>query len=310
MITYRELSSLSKDLGFSAKALYAVSYHRHSHYHQTKIPKANGEFRELYVPDAFLKAIQRRIVDRLLAYEEVSPYATAYRIGGSTLANAAPHVGQPVLLKMDIRHFFDNIIYPLVKEKAFPSERYSEQNRILLTMLCMFKDSLPQGAPTSPAISNIIMRDFDNVVGTWCMSQKITYTRYCDDMTFSGDFDPSAVILLVKSELRKMGLFINDKKTTIVRDGQKKIVTGIVVNEKPNVSTNYRRKLRQELYFCQKYGISAHLAKSGMNVPIEQYLKKLLGRVNHVLQVTPDNEKMLRYRLWLLSQMHNDRKSL
>ena len=252
MIIYRELSSLEKDLGFSAKALYGVSYHRWKHYRKTKIPKGNGEFRELSVPDEFLKTIQRRIADRLLVYEEISPFATAYRPGGSTLVNAAPHVGKPVLLKLDIRHFFDHIIYPMVKEKAFPAERYSEANRILLSLLCIYKDALPQGAPTSPAISNIIMREFDNTVGTWCLSKGITYTRYCDDMTLSGSFAPHDVIQFVNDELGKLGLFLNDKKTVVLRDGQKKAVTGIVVNEKPNVSAAYRRKLHQELYFCQK----------------------------------------------------------
>lgn len=307
MITYRELSSLTKDLGFSAKALYSVSYHRYSHYHKTQLPKGNGEYRELCVPDDFLKTIQRRIAERLLAYEEISPFATAYRFGGSTLENAVPHVGQPVLLKMDIRHFFDHIIYPLVKEKAFPTDRYSESNRILLTMLCMFKDTLPQGAPTSPVISNIIMKDFDNTIGSWCMSREIAYTRYCDDMTFSGDFEPTEVIKLVAYELRKMGLFINDKKTTVVRDGQKKIVTGIVVNEKPNVSAEYRRKLRQDLYFCQKFGVAEHMRRTGIAISEEQYIRRLLGKVNHVLTIAPDNPEIHQHKKWLFQQLQSNK---
>ena len=301
MIVYRELSSLAKDLGFSARALYGASYHRHKHYHSAKVPKANGEFRKLYVPDEFLKAIQRSIAANLLAYEEVSPFATAYHFGGSTMANAAPHTGKPVLLKLDIRHFFDHIIYPLVKDKVFPAERYSESNRILLTMLCMYKDALPQGAPTSPAISNIVMREFDNTVGQWCLDRGITYTRYCDDMAFSGDFEPRVVVQLVKSELCKLGLFLNEKKTVAVRDGQKKIVTGIVVNKKPNVSAEYRRRLRQELYFCQKYGVVEHIRKLGLNMTAEQYTAQLLGRVNYVLQVSPGNEEMQRYKAWLIA---------
>lgn len=142
-----------------------------------------------------------------------------------------PHVGKPVLLKLDIRHFFDHIIYPMVKEKAFPAERYLDANRLWLSLLCIYKDALPQGAPTSPAISNIIMREFDNTVGTWHLSKSITFTRYCDDVIFSGDFETREVIRFVKDELGKLGLFLNDKKTVALRDGQKKSVTGIVVNE-------------------------------------------------------------------------------
>lgn len=307
MIIYRELSSLEKDLGFSAKALYGVSYHRYKHYHPAKVPKGNGEFRELCVPDELLKTIQRRIAERLLAYEEISPFATAYRPGGSTMVNATPHVGKPVLLKLDIRHFFDHIIYPMVKGKAFPAERYSEANRILLSLLCIYQDALPQGAPTSPVISNIIMREFDNTVGTWCLSRGITYTRYCDDMTFSGDFEPRDVIWFVKDELGKLELFLNDKKTVVLRDGQKKAVTGIVVNEKPNVSAAYRRKLRQELYFCQKYGVDEHIRRLGLDVSAAQYTMQLLGRVNYVLQITPDNAEMWQYKQWLMRESNIDR---
>ena len=302
MIVYRELSSLEKDLGFSVRALYAASYHRNSHYRHTKIPKENGEYRELCVPDEFLKSIQRSIASNLLAYEEISPFATAYRLGGSTLVNALPHVGKPVLSKLDIRHFFDNIIYPQIKEKVFPAERYSEAIRILLTLLCMYRDALPQGAPTSPVISNIIMKNFDNMVGSWCINRNIAYTRYCDDMTFSGEFAPHEVIFFVKQELRKMGFFLNDKKTVAVRNGQKKIVTGIVANEKMNVSATYRRKLRQELYFCKKYGVEEHIRSLGLEISASAYIMQLLGRVNYVLQITPENLEMQEYRAWVLQQ--------
>ncbi len=303
MITYRELSSLTQDLGFSAKTLYAVTSHQSRHYHQVLIPKTDGNQRELFVPDKLLKSIQRAIAEKLLAYEPISPYATAYRPGSSPMVNAAPHVGKPTLLKLDIRQFFDHVIYPLVKNKIFPAERYSEANRILLTLLCVYRDALPQGAPTSPVISNIILKEFDNAVGFWCLARGITYTRYCDDMTFSGDFDPQAVKQFVKVELRKLGLFLNDKKTVVARKGQKKIVTGIVVNEKPNVSAAYRRKLRQELYFCRKFGIEEHIKKTGQNVAVSLYTKQLLGRVNYVLQVNKENREMQEYKRWLVSQL-------
>ena len=303
MIIYRELSSLEKDLGVSAKMLYTLSNQRYRHYHNVKIPKGNGEFRELSVPDAFLKTVQTRIAQNLLALEPISPYAKAYRPGGSPLKNAEPHVGKPVLLKMDIRQFFDHIIYPVVKEKVFSAEKYSEANRVLLSLLCVHKDALPQGAPSSPAISNIIMRDFDNTVGAWCSQRHIAYTRYCDDMTFSGDFDPKEVKLFVKAQLRQLGFFVNDKKTVVSRDGQKKTVTGVVVNERPNISAAYRRKLRQELYYCKTYGVYSHMTRIKASTSEETYLRQLLGRVNYVLSVDPLNEEMNGYKNWLQKQL-------
>ena len=178
MITYRELSSLEIDLGYSAKMMYSLSNSIRTHYHEASIPKGNGEYRKLYVPDEELKVLQKRIADIILARVEISPYATAYRVGGSPLKNAAPHVGHELLLKLDIRHFFDKITYALVRTYAFPSNVFSDSNSTLLATLCCYRDCLPQGAPSSPAISNIIMRDFDNVVGAWCSERNISKDTY------------------------------------------------------------------------------------------------------------------------------------
>lgn len=303
MVVYRELSSLEKDLGVSAKMLYTLSNQLHRHYHNVKIPKGNGEFRELSVPDEFLKAVQTRIAQNLLAYERISPYAAAYRPGGSPLRNAQPHVGKETLLKMDIRHFFDHIYYPMVKAKVFTADKYSESNRVLLSLLCVHKDALPQGAPTSPVISNIIMRDFDDVVGSWCKERKITYTRYCDDMTFSGSFDPKVVKTFVKEQLKITGFYVNDKKTVVARNGQQKNVTGIVVNERPNTTAAYRKKLRQELYYCKTYGVYSHMQRTQVNVTEDTYLRQLLGRVNYVLSVDPLNEEIQSYKRWIKTQL-------
>lgn len=183
MIIYRELSSLEQDLGISAKTMYAVSNNLGKHYHTVKLPKKNGGYRELSVPDPLLKSIQKQITNTLLVHMPVSRYATAYCYGSSTLRNAKHHIGKRVVLKLDILHFFDSIRYSTVKDAAFPSKIYSEPLRILLTMLCYYKDVLPQGAPSSPAITNIIMFSFDEHLGQWCRERNIAYTRYCDDMT-------------------------------------------------------------------------------------------------------------------------------
>ena len=299
MIVYRELASLTRDLSFSTRTLYSVSRRIDKHYRPASLPKKNGERRELQVPDRLLKAIQTRIYERLLSLEPVSPYATAYRPGCSVKRNALPHIGQPVLLKLDIRQFFDHAIYSLVKEKAFPSDRYSEQNRVLLAILCTFRNALPQGAPTSPAISNLILKDFDDAVGEWCRRRRIAYTRYCDDMTLSGDFDPKTVIALVSAELKKLGFFLNHGKTVVARDGRQQKVTGVVVNEKLSVPALYKRTLRQELYYCKKYGIASHLSRKGVSMPPERYRQALLGRVRYVLSVEPENAEFAAYLRFL-----------
>ena len=303
MIVYRELSSLERDLGVPASTLYAVSNALEKHYHTVSLPKPDGGCRVLSVPDPLLKMIQRRIVRVLLAPMPVSPYAMAYRYGAGTVRNAALHAGRPAVLKLDIRHFFDSILYASVKEAAFPAEIYGEPLRILLTILCYYREGLPQGAPSSPAISNLVMRTFDDEAAAWCRRRAIRYTRYCDDLTFSGTFEPEAVIAFVREQLRKRGFFLNEKKTVFVPAGQRQVVTGIVVNEIPNAPAEYRRELRQELRFCRKFGVADHMARLGIPGTEEQYLHRLLGRVNYVLQITPEKPEFLQARDWLLQQL-------
>ncbi len=303
MVVYRELSSIEADLGIPARTLYRLSNNIGKHYREKKIPKSDGTVRLLSVPDEILKKVQRSIAEKLLAYEPVSLYAKAYRIGGSVISNAAPHVAKEKILKLDIYHFFDSISYSSVKEKCFPAEKYAEKIRILLAMLCYHGESLPQGAPTSPIISNIILRDFDIEVGRWCSERKIFYSRYCDDMTFScdGDFDGAEVTAFVKQKLGVLGFILNDKKTRLLKKGDKKTVTGIVVSEKLNASKEYRRTVRAEIHYCQKFGVEEHLSRSANALADNpsKYLASLMGKVNYVLQITPENKEFLEYKEYL-----------
>ena len=300
MIIYTELSSLERDLGIQAKTLYAVSNNLSKHYRKVNLPKKSGGCRSLSIPDPPLKTIQKRITDVLLVHMPVSKYAKAYGFGCSTFRNAKPHVNKQVVLKLDILHFFDNIRYTTVKDLVFPEKIYAEPIRILLTMLCYYKDALPQGAPSSPVITNIILYEFDEQVGQWCKDRKITYTRYCDDMTFSGNFEPAEVIAFIQKTLRNRNFLLNEQKIHIQYAGQQQVVTGIVVNEKLSIPANYRRKLRQELYYCQKFGIAAHLKQIQSSIPEETYRRQLLGKINYVLQVHPKDSDLLSAKKWLI----------
>ena len=295
MIVYKELASIEQDLGFSARTLYGLSNHLEKHYHNVFIPKSDGSKRKLSVPDLILKRVQKSIADNILVQFPVSRYAKAYKVGSSVQRNAQPHIGKKKLLKLDIEGFFDHILYSQVKDIVFCEEKFAEPIRILLTMLCYYKESLPQGAPTSPAITNIIMFDFDETVGAFCNKKNIAYTRYCDDMTFSGDFDEGEVITFVKKELFKLGLFLKNRKTVVVPASKRQTVTGIVVNEKLNITKEYKRNIRQEMYYIQKFGMDEHLNKLGISDK-RGYLLSLKGRISFVLQTIPNNREFVEYR--------------
>ena len=166
---------------------------------------------------------------------------------------------------------------------------------MLLTNLCTLNDHLVQGAPTSAYISNLVMRDFDENVGRFAEKFDISYTRYSDDMTFSGEFEPSIIIRKVRQELCKLGLRLNDKKTVVIKNSTCQKVTGIVVNKKMQVSLKYRKKIRQEIYYIKKFGLNEHLNRLNIKNS-EKYLNSLLGRILFVVQVDPNNQEFRNYK--------------
>lgn len=293
--------------------LYGLSNHIESHYHKTSVRKKDGTLRYLSVPDGLLKKVQRNIVRHILNGYSVSPYATAYKKGGSVKDNAASHLGQPVLLKLDISDFFGSILFYQVYSAAFPAKYFPPAAAVLLTNLCCYKERLPQGAPTSAPISNLVMKPFDKSMGQWCQERGITYTRYCDDMTFSGDFDVIPVKNKVRGYLDAMGFVLNEKKTRVERAGGRQLVTGLSVNEKVQTTACYRRQLRQEIYYCKKFGIDAHLnrhfGEGKKYIPWEvppskkQYLQGLLGRVDYVQFINPSEQGFAEDRRWLLDEI-------
>ena len=304
MIVYTQPETLARDLEIPAATLFGVSFHLDRHYRRVTLPKRGGGVRTLSVPDPILKKIQRRILRVLLFHRPVSPYATAYRPGIGLRVNALPHCAQQGVLQLDILHFFDSVRYQQIKDIVFPEEVFSEKLRVLLSCLCYCRDGLPQGAPTSPAISNILLRDFDFAVGSWCDAREIRYTRYCDDLTFSGSFDPKDVIRMVSDALWREGFVLNARKTRFHGAGQRQTVTGVVVNDRPRLDAPRRRALRSELYYCRKYGVADHLAHTGDPRTAGCYLSSLLGRLDFALSLSPEPQ-LADGRAWVLEQLKN-----
>ena len=188
------------------KKNYILSNNIERNYKKYEIPKRDGSKRVIYEPSYFLKCVQRNILNNVLEGFKISKYATAYVKGKSIKDNALPHLGKKILLKLDIKDFFNDISFMDVYNRCFLEEYFPRGVRILLTYLCTYNEFLPQGAPTSSYISNLVMRDFDEEIGSFCEKNNISYTRYSDDMTFSGNFGVKSVIYKVKAELKKIGI--------------------------------------------------------------------------------------------------------
>lgn len=235
-------------------------------------------------------------MNHILYGRTISKYATAYQRGISLKENALSHVGKKIILKLDILNFFDSISFMNVYSACFPIAYFPKEIGMLLTYLCTYCERLPQGAPTSPYISNLIMREFDEKLGKWCCAREISYTRYSDDMTFSGDFSPSEVISYVGKLLSRLGLELNKDKIHVIKESRQQNVTGIVVNQKIHTGTKYRKRIRQEIYYIKKYGIDSHLNRIGYDLSKDKYLNSLYWRILFVLQINPDDKEFRSYQ--------------
>ena len=281
------------------KTIYSISNNIEKNYKIYKIKKRNGKYRTIYEPNLILKQIQKQILNNILNNKSISKYAKAYHKGIQLKDNAIPHINKEMILKLDIKDFFENISFLDIYNSCFPIEYFPKSVGMILTYLCTYDNHLTQGSPTSAYISNLVMKEFDEELGNWCNLRNISYTRYSDDMTFSGAFNPNELIAKVRKMLYKLGLELNNDKIHIVYKSSSQNVTGIVVNEKMQVNVKYRNKIRQEIYYIKKFGLSSHLKKCDINIDSKRYLNILYGRVLYVLQINENDKEFIKYRQFI-----------
>ncbi len=141
------------------------------------------------------------------------------------------------------------------------------------------------------------MKDFDERVATYAKEKKIRYTRYADDLTFAGEFNPHHLINRISDWLYEEGFSLNPQKTRVAYKNTRQEVTGIVVNSHMQVSKYTRKKIRQEVYFIKKYGLDSHLAK--IEETRQHYLNHLLGKINYACYINPKDKEMHEYYLYI-----------
>lgn len=291
-----------------------------------EFPKKSGGTRQICVPSLPLKRIQRGILPLLSGGE--FRYATAYTAGKSVRDNALPHLGQPLVVKLDICDFFGSVTFQQVfqaidralensllagRHYLNADDRASVENKnynsvlsFYFARLCTRGGALPQGAPTSPLLSNLVFAPLDEIIGGYCEKRRIAYTRYSDDMTFSGSFNPLSLIGFVRHILASNGFELNDGKTKILNRGCRRKITGAVVNEKLQAPREYRRGIRQEMYYIQKYGLEGHLSRRKVKAEPQKYRNSLLGRIGFVLQLSPGDTEFQQYKNWIADNMSSN----
>lgn len=279
----RHLAAL---LGFEHSYVLAAANRPLHFYRRFYLAKKSGGHRCIDSPARNLKEMQRWILDWILAKMPVHSRAMAYRPGLSIKDNAREHLGKDRVLRVDIAGFFPAITFRMVY-KVLAKAGYSRPVTTLLSRLCTYGSSLPQGAPSSPALSNLVFLPIDRRLAGYAAKKGLSYSRYADDLIFSGDFEPKATICFCRRVLAECGFTVNERKLQVMRPHQRQTVTGLVVNERLNVSRTLRRQIIQEAHYIGLYGLRSHLERTCHGLE-EEYLQTLQGRALFALSINPE----------------------
>lgn len=311
------LKHLAEYLGTVYFDMCKLIRYRDGYYSYFLIKKKNGGKRRIVVPYNNLKMIQRWILDEILEKENVHPCCKGFVKGSSTLGNAKVHVGKKYIRKYDLKDFFESIdvrrVYGIFKGIGYSPAVSYDLASLCTIRICDEKFEamspckkhwfghlnavlypvLAQGAPTSPALSNLICRKLDERMEKYAIKNGLQYTRYADDMTFSGDdlskLPKTAFVMRI---LEEEGLKLNHKKTGTYGRNSRQEVTGVMVDgDKPRVPQKFKRQIYRHLYFCKKFGPWKHFAYAMPGVGHAR--QWLYGKIFYVKAIEPDEGKKM-----------------
>lgn len=241
-------------------------------YRTFHIPKKSGGVREILAPNSELKTAQDKLNQILQLVYTSKPSAHGFIPGRSIVSNARAHEKQRYVLNLDLKDFFPSINFGRVRGmfRAFPYY-LTDEAATVLAQICCVNNQLPQGAPTSPIISNMICSKMDAQLQHLAKKHRCFYTRYADDLTFSTSLRLFPIALAKVSSvtgqievgdelnriIRENGFEINIKKVRLQLENRRQEVTGLTVNKFPNVRRRYIRQIRAMLHAWEKFGLKA-----------------------------------------------------
>ena len=279
------------------------------HYVRYAVPKRGGKGeRVILAPRRELKALQRKVLEGIVAQVPVAVTTHGFVTGRSTLTNAREHAGKMVVLKLDLKDFFPSVTFRRVRG-LFAALGYCYAVSTTLALLCTEYDRQPferdgeryfisigprylvQGAPSSPGLANLVAWRLDRRLAGLAAKRGFTYTRYADDLTFSGD-DAEAAVRLGTAARRVIAdekFTVNVGKTRLQRRGGRQTVTGLVVNEVPSTPRELRRRLRAILHNAARDGLDAQNREGRDN-----YAAYLRGMIAYVGSANSQHGEALR----------------
>ncbi len=271
----------------SAKELHYFSRKKDSKYFHFSIPKKDGTLRPISAPVKRLKKYQRLINVLLTILYEPHKCAFGFVPGKNIVDNARKHLSKKFVYNIDLEGFFPSIKFRRVK-LALSSEPFNligekEPLAFIIANICCANGCLPQGAPTSPTLTNIICQRLDKKLSRFAKEHKATYSRYADDITFSSfrEIFNDEFKKVLNAIITEEKFVINEKKVRLQTRGERQSVTGIVVNTKSNLSKTYINRIRFWLYIWKKFGYESASKRfindyNGKIKPIDYIHKKSL----------------------------------
>lgn len=286
-----DFSHLAKLFGMKKEILSSIIFKSSSFYYNFEIPKRNGDLRQISAPYPVLLNAQRWIYENILIQLPLHESSKGFMKNVSIADNAKEHLNHTYLLKMDVKNFFPSIKMNRVIS-IFRNLGYTKKISFYLSSICCLDQELPQGAATSPVLSNIIAKRLDYRLNGFAIKFDLKYTRYADDFTFSGVLLPIRLITYIESIVKEEGFVINKSKTKLLKANKQKIVTGISISSgKLTIPKKAKREVRKNVHYILSKGLFEHQKHINSYDPI--YLERLLGYLYFWYSVEPENSFVL-----------------
>ena len=269
-----EIQVIEQELKLSFQKLEEYANDVASLYYIFPINKGNNKKRWISAPKKELKHVQNILLHSFLYKAPAHSCAHGFVPQRSIVTNARPHIRQKWVANFDIHSFFPSTKIKSVCRTLQKNFDFSEELNSLLANLLTLKGELPQGAPTSPHLANLIMWDVDTRLQDYSKEHQLTYTRYADDLTFSGCNIPRTIQNDISEILSPFGYKLAYKKSKILGQHKRQMVTGLVVNEKLHLPRPIRKKLRAIIHDIKKNGMEHALGRSDLN------FDQLLGHIS------------------------------
>lgn len=288
-----------------------------------EIPKKNGGFRTISAPTKFRESLQRKLLPVLQSAYRLSPHVHGFVSNRSVATNASKHVGRQTLVNVDISNFFSSISFQRIRGVFLaPPFRLSWPMANVVAQICCDQGVLPAGGITSPCLSNIVCASMDKRLASFAKRLGGVYTRYADDITISFDRllrDIPGVILIddlgvyapgkgLSQIISEEGFSINLEKFRASTGGQRKVVTGLVVNEKVNAKRSWYLELDSLIYAVKKFGLADVAAgefgrEDDPRVAQKKLLRKIHGKLAYYRMLRGDGD-------WLVAELANSFNSV